>query len=441
NHTAVGFTLAISLLTGLVFGTLPALRLAGSDVRHGLTQGGVRGGTGLTHNRTRSGLVVVEFALSLVLLVGAGLLIRSFLRQLDVGVGFDTTDVITAQVALPNGKYPEPAERTRFFESLVARVQAEPGVAAASAITFMPLAGTGSATSFWVNDRPIPPDGEKPVADLRWVQRDYHRALGVPLLAGRYFGPEDGEDAPLTVIINEWAAQHFWPDETPIGRTISMPWGDTLVAQVVGVVGDVRHDGPSATVRSQLYWEHRQFQPWNQMTIFARSETDPTSLASSIRRMVAEVDPNVPLYNVRTVDSYLGENLAQARLSMSALGLFSLIALLLASVGIYGVISYAVSERTRDIGIRMALGASAKAVTGQVVRSGAKLIGLAVLIGLAASLALSRLLQSMVFEVSTSDPTTIVAVSLILMAVAVAACYLPARRAGKVDVVKALRRE
>ncbi len=220
-----------------------------------------------------------------------------------------------------------------------------------------------------------------------------------------------------------------------------MPWGDTLVAQVVGVVGNVRHDGPSTTVRSQLYWEHRQFQPWNQMTVFARSEADPTSLASSIRRMVAEVDPNVPLYNVRTVDSYLSENLAQARLAMSALGLFSLIALLLASVGIYGVISYAVSERTRDIGIRMALGASAEAVTGQVVGSGAKLIGMAVLIGLAASLVLSRLLQSMVFEVSTSDPTTMVAVSLILMAVAVAACYLPARRAGKVDVVEALRRE
>jgi putative ABC transport system permease protein len=273
------------------------------------------------------------------------------------------------------------------------------------------------------------------------VHRDYHQALGIPLLAGSYFGLEDGEDAPLTVVINEWAAQHFWPDETPIGKTISMPWGDTLVAQVAGVVGNVRHDGPSSIVRSQLYWEHRQFQPWSQMTIFARSETDPTSLASSIRRIIAEVDPNVPLYNIRTVDSYLGQNLAQARLSMLALGFFSVVALLLASVGIYGVISFAVSERSRDIGIRMALGASAEAVTGQVVRSGAKLIGIAVVLGLAASLALSRLLQSMVFEVSTSDPTTLIAVTLLLSAVAVAACYFPARRAGKVDIVEVLRRE
>ncbi len=438
---AVAFTFTVSLATGVLFGALPAYRLSGPDISQSVTQGAVRGGTGRRHNRIRSGLVVAEFALSVVLLVGAGLLIRSFGKLLEVGVGFDTSNLITAQFSLPSRTYPEPSERARLFDDFVERVRTIPGVSDASAITFMPLTGTGSATSFWVNDRSVPPDGERPVADLRWVHQDYHSALGLPLLSGRYLGPEDDEEAPLSVIINEWGAQRFWPNEDPIGKTISMPWGDTLVARIVGVVGDVRHNGPTTEVRTQLYWDYRQFQPFNQITVFAQSAGDPGTLAVGMRRALAEVDPNLPLYNIRTVESYLGETLAQARFSMLALGLFAGIALILASIGIYGVMSYSVSERTREIGIRMALGASAEAVTGNVVRKGLVLIGIALLVGVGGSLALSRFMQGMVFEIGTNDPVTIAGVSALLAVVAITACWIPARRAAKIDPVAALRRE
>jgi putative ABC transport system permease protein len=438
---AVAFTLVLSLFTGLLFGALPAFRISQMDIGQSVAQGGVRGDTGLRQNRARGALVVVEFALSMILLVGAGLLIRSFTRMLDVGVGFDTDNIVTAQVSLPSRAYPEPARRVQLFDDLVERVRALPEVTTASAITFMPLAGAGSATSFWVNDRPIPPDGEKPVADLRWVHWDYHDALGVPLISGRYFGSQDTDDTQLSVIINEWAARHFWPDENPIGKMISMPWGDTLVARVIGVVGNVRHNGPTGQERTKLYWSYHQFLSFNQVTIFARSEGDQAALAGGMRRALAELDPDLPLYNVRSMDSYLADALAQSRFSMLALTLFAIIAIVLAGVGIYGVMSYSVSERTREIGIRMALGASARAVTRRVVLQGTALTAIAAAIGLAGSLLVTRVLQGMVFEVSTSDPLTLLSVTVVLGGVAVVASYVPARRASTVDPVEALRRE
>jgi predicted permease len=441
DYAVVGFTLAISLLTGSLFGALPALRVSDIDLKQSLTEGGERGGTGLRHNRTRSALVVAEFALSMVLLVGAGLLLRSFVRLLDVDVGFDTAGVLTAQLGLPEDDYPGPRQRAQFFDDLVDKLQALPGVSQASAITFMPLAGTGSATSFWVNDRPIPEDGEKPVADVRWVHRDFHRALGVSLVAGRLFGQEDTEDAPLSVVINETAAQNLWPNVTAVGKTISMPWGDTLVAEVIGVVGNVLHNGPTTDLRAKFYWDHRQFSVFNQVTIFARSNGDPSSLAGSFRRVVAELDPDLPLYNLRTVDSYYSDILAQDRFTMLILGLFAFVALVLASVGIYGVMSFSVNERTREIGIKMALGARASTVTLQVLRGGTALMGIAVLIGTAGSLALSRLMSGMVYGVGTNDPITLATVIVILSSVALAACYVPARRASRIDPMEALRQE
>ncbi len=441
DYTAVAFTFAISLLTGTLFGAFPAFHLSGFELKDGLIEGGERGGTGLRHNRIRNGLVVAEFALSMVLLVGAGLLIRSFIRLLDVDVGFETESVITAQLGLPDDDYLQPLQRVGFFEDLVDQLQALPGVRTASAITFLPLAGTGSATSFWVNDRPIPADGEKPVADVRWVHRDYHRALGVPLVAGRLFGPEDTDDAPLGVIINETAAQNFWSNDVAVGQTISMPWGDTLVAEVIGVVGDVLHNGPTTDLRAKFYWDHRQFSVFNQMTIFARSTGDPASLASSVRRVVTDLDPDLPVYNIRAVDSYYSDILAQDRFAMLILVLFAVVALVLASVGIYGVMSFSVNERTREIGVKMALGATASTVTLQVLRGGTIMVGVAVLLGTAGSFALSRLMSGMVFGVGTSDPVTLATVIVILASVALAACYLPARRASRIDPMQALRQE
>ena len=441
DRVAVGFTFSVTLLTGLLFGALPALRMSSLRLKDGLTESSERGGTGPLHNRTRGALVVAEFALSMVLLVGAGLLIRSFEKLLDVDVGFDTAGVITARIGLPDSDYGAAEQRIRFFEDLVDRVQALPGVNTASAITFMPLAGTGSATSFWVNDRPVPPDGEKPVADVRWVHRDFHSALGVPLVAGRLFGPEDTEDAPLGVIVSEATAAEFWPNESAVGKSISMPWGDTLVAEVIGVVGDVRHNGPRTEPRPKFYWDHRQFNVFSEMTVFARGRSDHTSLANGIRRVVAEADPDLPVYNVRTVESYYADMLAQDRLTMLALTLFAFVALLLAGVGIYGVMSYSVNERTREIGIKMALGAEAGSVTLQVLRGGSALVGVAILLGAVGSVALSRLMSGMVFGVAPGDPITLAAVVVVLTSVALAACYLPARRASRIDPMLALRVE
>jgi putative ABC transport system permease protein len=305
----------------------------------------------------------------------------------------------------------------------------------------MPLGETGSATSFWVNDRPVPPDGELPVADVRWVHREFHQALGIPLINGRFFGPDDTENSPLAVIINETAARELWPDGNAVGKMVSMPWGDTLVAEVIGVVGDVRHNGPATETRPKFYWEHRQFNVFNQMTIFARSQGDPAELTTSLRRAASELDPNLPVYNVRTVESNRAEILAQDRFTMFALGIFAAVALLLASVGIYGVMSYTVNEQSREIGIKMALGAAGSAVTRQVLSRGVLLVGVAVTLGLGGALTLSRLMRGMVYGVSTTDPITMVGVTALLVSVALAACYLPARRASRVDPIEALRQE
>ena len=441
NFTVVAFTVVLSLLTGAVFGTIPAIRTSGMDARESLSQAGDRGGTSLRHNRTRNALVVTEFALSLVLLVGAGLLVRSFAELINVDVGFETSGALSAQIYLPAREYQAGEDRIRFFENAVEQARALPGVNAASAITFMPLTGPGSATSFWVNDRAIPGDGEKPVADVRWIHRDYHEALGVPLVSGRYFGLQDDANAPLSVIINEWAAREYWPSGDAVGKTISMPWGDTLVAEIVGVVGNVGHEGPRTTARPKLYWDHRQFSVFNQMTLFARTDTDPMSLAAGFRRVVADADPDLPLYNVRTMDDYYSESVAQARFSMVALAVSAVVALVLACVGIYGVISYAVTQRTKEIGIRIALGAGSGTVISQILKGGAKLLGVAVVLGVLGSVAIARLMEGLVFEVPTIDPVTIVVVSLLLSLIALSACYLPARRASKIDPIAALREE
>jgi putative ABC transport system permease protein len=380
-------------------------------------------------------------ALSLILLVGAGLTVRSFLELIDVGVGFETEDVMSAQIHLPGSSYSETHQRTQFFDDLVERVRGLPGVTAASAVTWLPLAGPGTGTSFWVNDRPIPAPGEIPAADIRWVEQGYHHTLGIPLLEGRLFDARDRADGPLNVLASEKLAREFWPNTSAIGKTISMPWGDTLVATIVGVVGDVRHNGPATDPRYTLYWEHQQFQPFNFMSLVVRADGNHTGLMAAIRAEVQRSDPDLPVFRVRSMDSYLAEALAQSRFAMLTLGLFAAIAVVLAAVGIYGVMSYAVSQQTHEIGIRMALGAGTGDVVGLVIRNGMMLTGIAVGIGAAGALALARLMEGMVFGISTSDPLTFVGVSAFLGAVALLACFLPAKRATKVDPIKALKTE
>jgi putative ABC transport system permease protein len=434
------FALAVTGITGVLFGLAPALRLSRPELRSAL---GERGrGTRRESRRLRSALVVAEVALSLVLLVGAGLMVRSFTRLLATGPGFDPERLLVASIEAEPDRYGSHAERARFFEALAERVARLPGVEAASAITFPPLAGGGSATYIWANDRPVPPPGELPVADIRWVHRDYFRTLGIPVLLGRVFDEGDHAGAPLRVVVSRAMAQELWPGTDPLGKTISMPWGDTLVAEVIGVVGDVRHQGPGVEPRAKIYWDHRQFQPFTQMSLVVRTAgEDPLALVPQVRAELREMDPDLPLYGVSTMESLLEDSVARTRFAMLALGGFAAVALILAAIGIYGVMSYAVGQRTREIGVRMALGARRADIARMVLGEAFVLVWLALMVGLAGASALARLLEGLIYGVGTSDPVTLAGVSALLALTALVATWLPARRASRVAPVEAMREE
>jgi putative ABC transport system permease protein len=383
---------------------------------------------------------VTEIALSLVLLIGAGLLIRSFIRLIDTGVGFDTRNLLTATIELPGRRYPD--ERIApFFDQLVERLQAQPGIQAASAITFAPLAGPGSATSFWANDRPVPEAGELPVAEIRWVHRDYHATMGIPLVEGRYFDTTDGPDVPDRIVIGEAMKKQLWPDESAIGKTITMPWDTNRVGEIVGVVRDIRHNSPSDSPRSMIYWLTDQFVAFNQMTLVVRSTTDAGTISSAIRAAVGDLDPDLPVYGIRSMDDRLAAAMARPRFAALSLGVFAALALVLACIGIYGVMSYVTGQRVQEFGLRIALGAGRGDVIGMVVRQGAVLVAVALAVGLVGAIAVTRLLRGLVFDIGTTDPLTYGAMSVVLACVALVACYVPARRAARVDPVTAMRQE
>jgi len=434
------FALAVTGAAGVLFGLAPALRLSRPELRSAL---GERSRAGRREGRRlRSTLVVAEVALSLVLLVGAGLMVRSFTRLLATGPGFDAERLLVATIEAGSDRYGNHAERARFFGELVERVAGLPGVETASTITFPPLAGGGSATVFWANDRPIPPAGELPAADIRWVHRDYFRTLGIPVLRGRVFDEGDHADAPLRVVISRAMAQELWLGTDPLGKTISMPWGDTLVAEVIGVVDDVRHQGPGVEPRAKIYWDHRQFHPFTQMSLVVRTAgQDPLALVSQVRAVLRELDPGLPLYGVSTMESLLKDSIARTRFAMLALGGFAVIALILAAIGIYGIMSYAVGQRTREIGVRMALGAQRGDITSMVLSEAFALVGLALAVGLAGAFALARLLEGLIYGVGTSDPVTLAGVSALLASTAFIAAWIPARRASRVAPVEAMREE
>ena len=378
--------------------------------------------------------------MSLTLLAGAGLLLRSFQTLLDEGVGLETERVLTIDVQLSGNDYSD-SERALFFEELVDRVADLPGVASAGGITALPLSGMGIGTSFFDPDQPLPEAGSIPVADIRPVHRDYHLTMGIPLLNGRIFDARDGADAPTTVVISAATAENVFPNINPIGRRLSMPWGDTLVAEVIGVVADVRHEGPGTDVRSKLYWDHRQFQEFSFMTLVVRTTGEPTALVPNIRREVQAMDADLPIYNVRTMEAYLSDSVARNRFALLAFAAFAAVALLLSVVGVYGVLSYAVSLRTREIGIRVALGAGRRAIGRMVLRQGAVVAGIGLLAGLAGAVALTRLLGGLLYEVSPTDPLTLGLTTALLFGTALAASWVPARRAARTDPASVLRGE
>ena len=432
------FTLAASLICGLVFGAVPALTASGSTLTDSLKDGG-RSGSGSRGKRTRSAFVIVEVALALVLLVGAGLLLRSFVRLLDRSPGFDASRTITMRITLPQTRYGGDGQRAQFLDRFFQQVDALPGVQASGAISFLPLTGLGAATSMQIVGQPVPPQGQEPVTDVRVITHGYLKTMGVPLLKGRLFNEHDASDARGRVVINETMALKHWPGEDPIGKRVRIAW-DSLEDEVIGVVGDVRHAGLDGEIRPMTYWPYAR-NPYGTMTVTVRTAGDPNRIVTSISGLVRQLDPELALANVKTMDEVVSDSVAQRRLTMLLLTIFAGAALLLAAVGIYGVIAYSVTERTQEIGIRMALGAQRGAVLRMVMTQALVLAVTGIAVGGGGALLLTRLMEGLLFEVTPADPLTFGVVSGILAAVALLASYVPGRRATQVDPVIALRAE
>jgi putative ABC transport system permease protein len=439
NLSVLLFGVGLSVLSGVLFGVAPAMAASRGALSESLKEGG-RGTAAVARPWLRNTLVVSEVALSLVLLVGAGLLLRSFARLQSVNPGFQAENVLSMQISLGGQKYRESASVVQFYQRAVERIQQTPGVTAVGAISWLPLSGRGSATDFRPGDRPAPKLGEEPVADVRMVTPDLFRAMGIPLLRGRPFGEQDTASAPAVVIVNDAVAKQYWPNEEPIGKRIIMAWGKEINAEIVGVVGDVHLTALDQTPRATLYWPHTQLSN-SFMSLMIRSTQDPASLTSAVKSQIAALDPEQPIAKVQRMRDVTAESVRQPRFTTLLLGSFAGLALLLAAVGIYGVIAYSVAQRTHEIGIRMALGATRDNVLRMVLRRAITLTLVGVLCGLAAAAGLSRFLRGLLFEVSTLDSLTFAAVAVCVAAVSLAACWIPARRATRVDPIVALRYE
>jgi putative ABC transport system permease protein len=434
----LAFTLGASLLCGLAFGVLPALTAAGPSLNDSLKEGG-RTGSASRGNRTRSAFVIVEIALALVLLVGAGLLMRSFKHLLDVDPGFDPSRTVTMRLSLPSARYGGDGQRAQFFTRFFQQVDALPGVEASGSISWLPLAGAGAATSMMIVGQPKPPTGHEPVTDVRVISHEYLKAMGVPLLKGRLFNEQDAADSTGRVVINDTMARRYWPGEDPIGKHIRIHWDD-VEDEVVGVVGDVKHAGLDGAVRAMTYWPYPR-NPYGTMTIAVRTAGEALGVVNAIAGIVRRMDPDLVVANVRTMEGVVADSVAERRLTMLLLTIFAGAALLLAAVGIYGVIAYSVTQRTQEIGIRMALGAQRGDVLRMIVGQAMALTTAGILIGGVSAFVLTRLMTGLLFNVKPGDPLTFVAVAVVLGLVAAFASYVPGRRATRVDPVIALRAE
>ena len=439
----LGFTFGVSLLTGIVFGLLPAWTASRGGVNEALKEGGRSATAGGARQRLRATFVVVELAVALVLLVGAGLLVKTLSVLRSVEPGFKPDHLLTMRVELPEAHYKEVDKQVRFRTQTLAAVNSLPGVKAAM-VSELPLSGDSLNHDFVIEGRPPIAPGDEPSLETRSVMGDYFQTMGISLKAGRDFGPQDFlEKAPLVGIANDAMVRRYFPNEDPLGKRIR--WARNPQVEwitVVGVVGDVKHFGLDLPEQPGLYSPYSQAAPWKRWTsLVVRTQSDPGSIAGAVKQQVWKIDSQLPLTRVETMDEVAAGSFAARRFNMLLLVIFAGLALVLASVGIYGVMSYAVTQRTQEIGIRMALGARAIDVLALIIRNGMSLILIGVVIGLAGSLALTRLLATMLFGVTPTDTLTFVTVSAVLIFVALLACYIPARRATKVDPLVALRYE
>ncbi len=436
----LGFTLLVSWLSGLLFGLAPAISGTKADLNTSL-KGGAGSSLGAIRRGATRALIVPQFALAVVLLVGAGLLGNSFVRLLRVNPGFNPSGVLAAQLFFSPTEYPEGDVRGAFvLQQILENVRNIPGVRSAGLVTALPITG-GASTDFTIEGRPLPPPNNEPSADIRSADPDYFRTMGIPLLAGREFTQTDNSTARRVMLINQTMARQYWPNDSPIGQHVTMKdWGPPLTGEIVGVVGDVKTNGLDEAVGPMIYWPHFQF-PELFNTIVVRSDGEPSRILPVVKAAVWAVNKNQAISKVETMEQVLSESLARRRLYMILLGVFAGAALLLAGVGIYGMVSYSVNQRIREMGIRIAIGAERGDVLRLVVGHGAKVALLGIVVGIAAALGLTRLMTSLLFGVSATDPLTFVGVASLLTLVALGASLLPARRAMRVDPMVALRHE
>jgi putative ABC transport system permease protein len=439
NAPVLLFTLGLSIVSGIVFGLAPALQASKTNLHDSLKEGS-RQTSGSSH-RLRSSLVVFEFALSLVLLVGAGLLTRSFLALVKTDAGFNPDHVLTMNLVLPAAKYKDEPARAAFYNELVQRVKTQPGVESAAVVNYLPLGGANSSDAYLVEGEPEPGPGDENDGRYRVATPDYFRTMGISIVRGRGFTDQDKAGAPPVVIVNEAFVRKHWPGADPIGRRIRFygpleraPW-----LQVVGVVADVKHE-LNLAVTPEYYLPHAQ-DSWNAMVLVAKTSVEPGSLAGALRQQVWSIDKDQPVFDIKTMQEVRSTSVAVYSFSSVMLGIFAFVALLLASIGIYGVMAFAVTQRTQEIGIRIALGARSVDVLKLVVKHGMKLALLGMVIGLAGSWAMTRFIGKLLVGVEATDLLTFSVVSVCLLVAAFVACYLPARRATKVDPLVALRYE
>ncbi|HYK34532.1 ABC transporter permease [Alloacidobacterium sp.] len=430
------FAIGVSLLTGLGFGIVPALQLAQADLNTTLREEGASTSAVRERTQLRSLLVVGQVALSLVLLIGAGLLLRSFARLLDTNPGFDVRNVLTMNVSLPTVKYSKPEQQIAFFDEVLRRVAALPGVRNAAISAALPLSAK-RITPMLPEGQPNMPLGQRPFLDIEAVSPQWFAVMRVPLRNGRFFAVADNEQAPKVVIVNEAFARRFWPNQNPLGKHVIIgrwPQG----AEVVGVAGDIRNNGLADETRPQVYIPFPQL-AWGNMNLLVRTTVPPKSMTSAVRGQISAVDPDQPVTGVQTIEELMDGSRAQPRFTMLLLGVFSVAALALAIIGIYGVLAYSVAQRRHEMAIRLALGAEHGDILRLVVRQGLLLAVAGIAVGLIAALLMTRLMAGLLYDVGARDVTTFVLAPLIFLVVALLASYLPARRATKLNPVEALR--
>jgi putative ABC transport system permease protein len=433
------FTLAVAVVTGWLFGLAPALQLARPQLHTMLKEGGRSSGEGAKWNRVRGAFVVAQVALSLLLLLGGGLLIRSFNKLLSVNPGFKPENLLTLEYRLPRNKYSQAEAQLNFHRQVVERIQEVPGVVTVSLVMGLPFSGNGGTTPIILPEREIPPKGQEPRVMYNFAMPNYFETIGIPFIRGRLFGNQDQLNMPTVFLINQTMARRFWPNEDPIGKQVRLA-EDNTTGTIIGIVGDAKHYLLEETQQPQMYSSYNQ-SPGLFATVVARTAVEPLSLAEAVRQAVWKVDSDQPMWKLRTQEFLLDRAVADKRFLMVLMSIFAALALVLTVIGLYGVMSYAVSQRTQEIGIRMALGAGARNIQAMVLRQGMKLVLFGVALGLAAAWLSTRLMAKLLFGVSATDAPTFVTISLLLLVVALLACYLPARRATRVDPMIALRCE